>query len=57
MRYRDLISDDGGIELPPSHPFLTELHLDPAVWRKFQQCFANDPGIRILDHNDPRTAL
>ena len=57
MRYLDLISDDGGIEVPPSHPFLTELHLDPAVWRKFQQCFANDPGIRILDHNDPRTAL
>jgi hypothetical protein len=57
MRYRDLTSDDGGIELPASHPFLSELHLDPAVWHDFRQSFVDDPGTRILGHGTPRSGL
>ena len=57
MRYRDITVDDGRFQLPRSHPFLAELHLDPSVWDDFQRLLADDPDSRILNYGTSQSGL
>jgi hypothetical protein len=51
MRYRDLARDR--FRLPPSHPILLRLHLDPAQWYDFERLQSDNPAVRILGHDEP----
>ena len=44
MRYRDLASDR--FRLPPSHPILLRLRIDPAQWFRFERLQSDNPAVR-----------
>jgi hypothetical protein len=54
MKYRD-ISDDVNdqFDLPPSHPILATLSIDPADWFRFQQFDDDNPATCILGYDEP----
>ena len=55
MKYRDITADvSSRFQLPPSHPYLAELAIDPVNWHDFQRLFADEPATRILGHDAPR---
>lgn len=52
MRYRDSTPAVGDrFRLPPSHPILAEIVIDPADWYDFQRLDADNPATRILGHD------
>ena len=42
MRYRDLARDR--FRVPPSHPILAEVTIDPVDWFRFQQLDEDNPA-------------
>lgn len=44
---------DRRFRLPPSHPVLATLAIDPVDWHRFQQLDDDNPATRILSHDDP----
>lgn len=55
MRYRDVTSGDR--PLPPSHPHLATLTIDPVHWHDLEQFDDDSPAIRILGHDAPQDGL
>jgi hypothetical protein len=52
MRYHDITCDR--FRLPPSHPILLHLRIDPADWFKFEQMADDNPATRIVGRDEPR---
>jgi hypothetical protein len=52
MRYHDITV--GRFRLPPSHPFLAEIAINPADWPKFQQMVEDNPATKLVGRDDPR---
>src|SRR5215469_14116024 len=52
MRYRDITCDR--FRLPPSHPILAKVAIDPVDWFKFQQMAEDNPATRLISRDDPR---
>ncbi len=50
MKYRDITSGDR-FRLPPSHPILATLTIDPADWFKCQRLNADNPATQIVGHD------
>jgi hypothetical protein len=56
--HSDIISTAGGrFQLPPSHPYLTEIDLDPVNWDRLQQMTDDNPATQIVGHDDPADGL
>ncbi len=51
MKYREITSDR--FRLPPSHPILAVVDIDPADWHQFERLDADNPATRILGHDTP----
>ena len=41
------------LRLPPSHPVLAKVSIDPVNWFEFQQANEDNPATRILGHDTP----
>jgi hypothetical protein len=55
MRYRDVTSTTGGrFRLPDSHPYVSEVTIDPADWYRFHQLDDDNPATRILSYDEPQ---
>jgi hypothetical protein len=52
MRYRDISTDR--FRLPPSHPYLAEIVIDPVDWFRLERLEADTPATRILGYDEPR---
>lgn len=52
MKYREITLDS--FRLPPSHPILAEIVIDPADWFQFERLNDDNPATRILGHDAPR---
>ena len=46
-------SADHRFRLPPSHPHLATITIDPVDWCRFQQLNDDNPATRIMTHDDP----
>jgi hypothetical protein len=58
MRYRDIACTSGDrFRLPPSHPILSEITLDPADWYDFQRLNADNPATIVVGHDEPLGGL
>jgi hypothetical protein len=54
MRYRDITSDVGNrCRLPPSHPILARISIDPVDWQNLQRLNADNPATQIVGHDEP----
>jgi hypothetical protein len=52
MRYREITADVGDrFQLPPSHPLLATIDIDPADWYDFQRLGAGNPATHIVGHD------
>jgi hypothetical protein len=55
MKYREITPAVGDrFRLPPSHPYLVALSIEPADWFDFERLDADNPATRILGHDAPR---
>ena len=55
MRYADIADTNANrFRLPPSHPILAEITIDPVHWHDLQRLDANDPTIHIVGHDIPQ---
>jgi len=52
MKYREITLDR--FRLPPSHPILAEIVIDPVDWFQLERLNADNPATRILGHGVPR---
>ena len=58
MKFREIKDSNGErISLPKSHPILLELHIDPVDWHQLNRLTEDDPGIRIMGHDEPANGL
>lgn len=53
MRYHD-IAVSNRFRLPPSHPILAEIAIDPVGWFDFERLHADNPATRIVAHDAPQ---
>jgi hypothetical protein len=51
MRYREVSA--GRFRLPPSHPVLATLTIDPVDWQKLERMTEDNPVVRLLGHDEP----
>jgi hypothetical protein len=52
MRYRDIQpTASNRFRLPPSHPILAEIVIDPVDWVQFERLNDDNPAARILGHD------
>jgi hypothetical protein len=42
------VTEGTSLRLPPSHPVLAQISLDPVDWFKFQQAHEDNPGAQVL---------
>jgi hypothetical protein len=58
MKFRE-IKDRSGEQhsLPKSHSILLELGIDPVDWQRFNRLREDDPGTRIMGHDEPAGGL
>ena len=55
MRYADIADTHANrFRLPPSHPVLAEITIDPMHWHDLQRLDANDPTILVVGHDIPQ---
>jgi hypothetical protein len=55
MKYHDITADvSNRFQVPPSHPYLAEIVIDPADWFRFEQLDGGNPATRILGCDEPR---
>ena len=55
MRYRDITADMvNRFRLPPSHPILAEITIDPVDWYDLQRLEADNPATHIVGHDAPQ---
>lgn len=57
MRYHELATAPAPgdrFRLPPSHPIMLQLAIDPSDWCRFQRLDADNPATVILGHDDPQ---
>jgi hypothetical protein len=52
VTYRNITADR--FRLPPSHPILLRLPIDPVAWDHLQRLSEDNPAVRILGHDEPR---
>jgi hypothetical protein len=45
------------LRLPPSHPILAQITIDPADWHQLQQLDDANPTTQIIGHDDPEDGL
>jgi hypothetical protein len=50
-------SDAARTILPSSHPILLKLAIDPVDWQRFNRLLEDDPGTRIMGHDEPSGGL
>ena len=55
MRYADIADTEANrFRLPPSHPVLAKITIDPVHLHDLQRLDANDPTILIVGHGIPQ---
>jgi hypothetical protein len=58
MKLREIrMTGSKRISLPNSHPILLELHIDPVDWQRLNRLTEDDPGVRIMGHDEPTNGL
>jgi hypothetical protein len=52
MRYRDIEpTTSRRFRLPPSHPILAEISIEPADQHRFEQLSEDNPDVEIVGHD------
>ena len=55
MKYREITTElSNRFRLPPSHPILAKILIDPVDWFRIERLDDDNPTIRILGHDAPQ---
>jgi len=57
MKYIEVETHGRTFKLPASHPHLLELQIDPVDWYRLNDMADDNPGVRIIGHDDPDGGL
>jgi hypothetical protein len=57
MKYIEIETHGKMLKLPASHPHFLELRIDPVDWFHLTQLAEDNPGVRIVGHDDPDGGL
>jgi hypothetical protein len=57
MKYIEIDTVDANHTTSSTYPYHLELHIDPVEWHRFVQLNEDQPGVRIIGHDDPHDGL